>query len=171
MMRGIEGQRELWQWSATPVPFVASFLLAFALLGGVSLWTWKHPPIPDRRTPRDRAVDEIKAIEATPHLETGDVKMYCIRVSNTLREYLTRACDISAHEMTTGELAQTLKQDGTPPQVAAQIIYVLKVCDTVKFANDLSDMDAIKTLTSIAQQIVLIYPVAGQNEHTGEKRG
>ncbi len=161
-LRDIKPQAELWQLSSSPIPFVASIALALTLVGGLGYMAWKNRPVPDRRTPRERALDEIKAIEATPHLISNDAKTYCVRVSESLRDYLAAGCGIPAHDLTTGELAQQLKQKEVPPQVAAQIIHVLRVSDTAKFANDVSDVEAIKTLSGITMQIVMLYPPAPQ---------
>ncbi len=91
-------------------------------------------------------------------LDETDVKLYCVRVSETLREYLTHGCDIPARDLATSELAQVLKQKQVPQNIARHILNVLRVCDKVKLANDVSDPFAIKALASIAQQIVLLYP-------------
>lgn len=169
-LRDIKPQAELWQLSSSPLPFIVSLALAFMLVGGASVWAWKHRPLVDKRTPRERALDELNAIDATNHIANDDVKTYCVRVSNVLREYLARGCAMNAHDLTTGELAQTLKQKEVPANVAAQIIHVLRVSDAVKFANDLSDMETIKTLTSAAQQIVLVYPSAPESKKREVKK-
>ena len=162
-LRDIKPQVELWQLTLSPIPFVASLALAFTVLGSASVWAWKHRPLADKRTPRERALDELKALEAA-QLDLTNVKLYCVRVSDALRKYLARACNINASDLTTGELAQTLKEKNVPTNIAAQIINVLRVCDNVKFANDVSDAMAIKTLTSIAQQIILLYPPAPETK-------
>jgi hypothetical protein len=75
-----------------------------------------------------------------------------------LREYLERGCNIPARDLTTGELAQELKTREAPQEISAQVIRVLRVCDDVKFANDVSDTDAIQTLANAARHIVMSYP-------------
>jgi hypothetical protein len=62
--------------------------------------------------------------------------------------------------LTTGELAQLMKQNHVPAETAAQIIQVLRVCDAVKFANDCSDVEAIRSLSNTTQQIIAAYPPA-----------
>lgn len=156
-LRDIKPQAELWQLSSSPIPFIGSLLLGFTVLGGAGFWVLKHRPQADKRTPRERALDEFKAIDAEKLIET-DVKAYSVRVSDTLRDYLARGCGINAHDRTTGELAQTLKQREVPADISSRIIGVLRRCDAVKFANDTSDMAALKTLTAISQQIVLAFP-------------
>lgn len=162
-LRDIKPQAELWQLSSSPIPFIGSLLLGFTVLGGASFWVLKHRPLADKRTPRERALDEFKAIDAEKLIET-DVKAYSVRVSDSLRDYLTRGCGINAHDLTTGELAQTLKQREVPADVSSRIVGVLRRCDEVKFANDTSDMAALKTLTAISQQIVLAYPPAPESK-------
>ena len=71
-LRDIKPQAELWQFSSSPVPFVASLALAFTMIGGAAVWAWKRRPIADKRTPRERALDELKAIEAANYSATDD---------------------------------------------------------------------------------------------------
>ncbi|MCC7163931.1 MAG: hypothetical protein IT331_15655 [Anaerolineae bacterium] len=158
-LRDIKPQAELWQLSSSPIPFIASLALAVTALGGASVWVWKQRPQTDKRTPRERALDELKAIDAE-NLVRADIKAYSVRVSDSLRSYLTFGCQINAHDLTTGELAQSLKQRGVPADVASQIISVLRACDAVKFANDTSDMAGLEALTAAAKQIVQVYPPA-----------
>jgi len=168
-LRDIKPQAELWQFSSSPIPLIASLAVALTMIGGAGVWAWKRRPVADKRTPRERALDDLKAIEAANYFETDDLKLYCVRVSITLREYLQKGCNLPANDLTTGELAQVMKETGVPANVAGQIIQVLRVCDTVKFANDASDVDAIKTLVKLSQQIVLAYPPAATpTEQKGE---
>jgi hypothetical protein len=163
-LRDIKPQAELWQLSSSPIPFVASLALALSIVGGAAFVAWKHRPIPDKRTPRERALDELKAIDAANYIADGDLKLYSVRVSAALREYLQKGCGIPAHDLTTGELAQLMKEKELPAETAAQIVQVLRVCDAVKFANDSSDVEAIKTLTNVTRQIIISYPPAPASE-------
>lgn len=157
-LRDIKPQAELWQLTSSPIPFIGSVLLASSLLIGAAVVAWKHRPLQDKRTPRERALDELKTIGAAHLLDQMDIKVYCVRVSDVLREYLDRGCAIPAHDLTTGELAQELKTRQVPQDISAQVIRVLRVCDDVKFANDVSDTDAIQSLANAARHIVTQYP-------------
>lgn len=168
-LRDIKPQAELWQLSSSPLPLIGSLALAFTILGGAVVLAWKHRPIPDKRTPRQRALDYLKALELAPLNEPLDVKFVCVRVSEVLREYLDKGCNIPAQDLTTGELAQELKTRAVPSNIASQLIHILRVCDDVKFANDLTDSDAIQSLNSMAQQIVVMYPPAPAPDHKGKK--
>lgn len=167
-LRDIKPQAELWQFSNSPLPFAASLAVAFTLVGGAVTLAWKSRPVTDKRTPRERALDELKSIEAANYAASGDLKLYSVRVSTVLRDYLQKGCKLPANDMTTGELAQTMKQSQVPADVAAHIIQVLRVCDTVKFANDVSDAEAIQSLVAVTRKIVVEYPPAPN--HTAEKR-
>lgn len=162
MLHNIILPPELWNWTASPIPLVASVVFAFVVMGGVSMWTLKPRSVGDHRTPRERALDEIRAIEATHHLALNDPKTHCARISNTLRAYLTYGCNIPAKTTTTAQLAQTLKQKNVPVHFAAQIIHILSVSDAAQSPTARADMDAIKTLSNITEQIILLYPPHSQ---------
>lgn len=159
-LRDIKPQAELWQLSSSPLPLLSSLTLAFTILGGAAVVAWKHRPIPDKRTPRQRALDSMKALELAPSSEPSEVKFICVRVSQVLREYLDQGCAIPAQDLTTGELAQALKTREVPSNVASQLIHILRACDDVKFANDPTDVQAIQALIGMAQQIIPTYPAA-----------
>jgi hypothetical protein len=167
-LRDIKPQAELWQLSSSPIPMVASLALAFTLVGGASWWMLKNRPQSDKRTPRQRALDELKEAE-TEKLATTDAKQYGVRVSTALREYLTTGCNINARDLTTGELAQEMKVNQVPANVATQIIQVLRTCDGMKFANEMPEPEALNSLAAITQQIVLMYPAAAQNSREVKK--
>ena len=156
-LRDIKPQAELWQLSSSPLPLIASLALAFTIVGSAGYVVWKHRPFVDKRTPRERALDELKILDAGKVSES-DAKVFCVRVSDTLRDYLQNGCGINAHDLTTGELAQVLREKQVSPEIASQIIHVLRVTDAAKFANDISDMETIQTLSRITQQVVLVYP-------------
>lgn len=163
-LRDIKPQAELWQLTSSPIPFAASAALAGVILGGAVFTAWKHRPLPDKRTARERALDDLKTIGGARLADQMDVKMYCVGVSDVLREYLDKGCAIPALDMTTGELAQELYTREVPPDISTQVIRVLRVCDDVKFANDVSDTDAIQTLANAARHIVTQYPPAPQTK-------
>lgn len=157
-LRDIKPQAELWQLTSSPLPLIGSVLLASALVVGAGIFAWKKRPQPDKRTPRQRALDYLKALDAVALDERMNVKFLAVRVSDVLRDYLANGCRIPAHDLTTGELAHALATRGVPQDIALQIVRVLRVCDDVKFANDVSDMDAIRTLTLTARNIIANYP-------------
>ncbi|MCG3140259.1 MAG: hypothetical protein HDKAJFGB_01305 [Anaerolineae bacterium] len=157
-LRDIKAQAELWQLTSSPLPFAGSVVLAAGILIGAAALAWKHRPPQDKRTPRERALDELKELDALALDEKMNVKFLSVRVSEILRAYLVDGCGISARDLTTGELAQELKTRGVPPEIAAQMIAALRVCDDVKFANDISDKQAIQNLTPLTRQIVTAYP-------------
>ncbi len=159
-LHDIKPQAELWQLTSSPIPFIGSVLVAAGILAGAAVVAWKHRPLQDKRTPRERALDELKSIGAAQLLDQMDIKVYCVRVADVLREYLDKGCQIPAHDFTTGELAQELKTRDVPQDISAQVIRVLRVCDDVKFANDISETDAIQTLANAARHIVTSYPPA-----------
>lgn len=167
-LRDIKPQAELWQLTSSPIPFIGSVLLASAILVGAAVLAWKHRPQPDKRTPRERALDALKALDGMSLDEKMDVKFLCVRVSDVLREYLVNGCQLPAHDLTTGELAQELGTRAVPPEISTQIVRVLRVCDDVKFANDASDVESIQTLTQTTRVIVTNYPPPAPAPH---KRG
>lgn len=159
-LRDIKPQAELWQLSSSPLPFAGSLTVAMVVVGAVAVTAWKNRPQPDKRTPRERALDDLKEIGAARLTDRIDIKVYCVRVSDVLRGYLAVSCDIPAHDLTTGELAQALRAKQVPAEIETQTVRVLRVCDDVKFANDTSDANAIETLANAARHIVTSYPPA-----------
>ncbi len=167
-LRDIKPQAELWQLSNSPIPMMVSLALALTLVGGASYWVWKNREPQDKRTPRQRALDDLKAIQAE-NLAANDPKEYCVRIATTLREYLTNGCGINARDLTTGELAHELKVQEVPANVSIQIIRVLRLCDGMKFANELPEPEALTSLAAITEQIVLVYPPAPTNTREVKK--
>lgn len=170
-LRDIKPQAELWQLSNSPLPFAGSLAVAFLVVGTLGVMTWKHRPIPDKRTPRERALDDLKEIGVAHLTDQMDVKLYCVRVSDILRDYLAKGCNIPTFDLTTGELAQEMRTLQIPAEIQSQVVRVLRVCDDVKFANDVSNADAIETLANAARQIVATYPpvpVANKSKKSGE---
>lgn len=169
-LRDIKPQAELWQLTGSPIPLAASLVLAAIVLGGAVVWAWKHRPTPDRRTPRQRALDDLSAIEAQNLFEQGEIKAYCMQVAETLRRYLAVGCGINAQDLTTGELAHALKAKQAPAPIAQQIVSVLRECDAVKFADDASNLSTIKSLGAMTRQIVTEYPAAPTPMPASKKR-
>ncbi len=157
-LRDLKPQAELWQLTSSPIPLAGSVLLASSILIGAAVIAWKHRPLQDKRTPRARALDDLQELDALALDEKMNVKFLGVRVSEILRDYLVNGCRIAARDLTTGELAQELKTRGVPPEIAAQMIAALRVCDDVKFANDASDTQALANLTPLTRAIVTNYP-------------
>ena len=66
---------------------------------------------------------------------------------------------IPAQDLTTNELARQLKLSDIPAEWSTQVIEVLRVCDTVKFANDVLELTTIHGLIDTAERLVTQYPV------------
>ncbi|MFQ5430889.1 MAG: hypothetical protein ACE5EN_00110 [Nitrospinota bacterium] len=116
---------------------VAAFLLA--VLAVVIWWLKKRPKqtvkVIEQEiiTPAEAALRRLAELENKNLLGSGQLKNYFTELSDSLREYLEKEFSIDAMEKTTFELESELPKilEGQGPQ----IISILEMCDSVKFAK------------------------------------
>ena len=71
---------------------------------------------------------------------------------------MASAATIQARDLTTSELARQLKMNDFPADWSTQVIEVLRVCDSVKFAGDVLELTTIHGLISTVRMLVKQYP-------------
>ena len=94
------------------------------------------------------AIRRLNALDAKKLWQQGDVKLYYIELTETLRLYLERRYRIKAHEQTTDEIFVALKDKGLTKESSNLLLEILQLADLVKFAKH--------------------EPTAYENEHTME---
>jgi hypothetical protein len=94
------------------------------------------------------AISRLNALNAKNLWQQGDVKLYYIELTETLRLYLERRYHIKAHEQTTDEIFAALKGTDLTKESSSLLLEILQLADLVKFAKH--------------------QPTAYENEHTME---
>ena len=117
-------------------------------------------PAVDKRTPRERARDTLRALAAQNPQTTEELKTACITIAGCLRGYVASTTAIPAYDLTTNELARQLKLNDIPADWITGVIDVLRVCDSVKFARDVLELTTIHGMTHATELLVEQYPPA-----------
>ncbi len=111
-------------------------------------------PAADSRTPYERALERLVAIERARLPEQGDVPRHFELVTDTLRRYLEESGAAPALELTTTELAWAL-----PPVLASRglrdaALAILRDADLVKFARVRPSGEAAARLLRAARSLL-----------------
>jgi hypothetical protein len=142
---------------AVPVALVvAAALLAAVVLVAAVLWRRNRRPQPvvDTRTPNQRAMDELAAIEAMALPAQGRYKEHYTLVSHTIRTYVEQRYGVPALERTTTEIRRDLRQTGMPPAITALLVAFLQESDLIKFSTFTPDMESAQELLEQGRAIV-----------------
>lgn len=134
-----------WSWRIT----LWAILALAAAVGGLVMWVRLtdpklitrrivvHPPVP----PHVTAISEINKIKQSDH---SDTKGYYMNLTAVLRSYINERFGFSAHEMTSAEIIEHLRQSGDEAAIS-ELRQVLQTADLVKFAKhstSAADQDA-----------------------------
>lgn len=149
----ITSQRLIW-------PLIALGVLSVAAWGIYLINRRRNRPVIDQRSPRERALATLKALEAQDSQTPESIKAASITIDACLRDYIVSATSISARDLTTSELARQLKLSNLPAEWSARAIDVLRVCDSVKFACDLLELTTVHGLIDMVSQLVNEYAAA-----------
>jgi len=138
-------------------------LIAAGALGVIGLIVYvinrrRNRPVVDKRTPRERALAALTALETQNPQTPESVKAACVEIAVCLRDYIAATTTISARDLTTSELARQLKLGDIPAEWNIQVIEVLRACDTAKFAGDVLELSMIHGLIDMAELLVAQYP-------------
>ena len=157
-LRDIKPQAELVTEGRPYWPLVTAGLLGAAAVTFYSVQRWRRRKPVDRRTPRQRTLDNLQTLAAQAPQTELQVKVYCASLAGYLRDYLATVTPLAARDLTTREIARQLQGGEFPPEWRSQVVEVLQVCDNVKFANHTLELPAIQALNSAARQLVEQYP-------------
>jgi len=126
---------------------IAAFVLAgLLLLAGVyGLWKWRRgretqadAPLADPRTPAQKALDALHALEQAKLWQKGEIKNYYSQLVDILRLYLEQQWGIKAMESTADELVQKLEAlaaPGVSEELQKNLADMLHTSALVKFAK------------------------------------
>jgi hypothetical protein len=111
--------------------------------------------------PFERAIEELKALEAVSPTEHEEYKNYYSRLTDVVRRYLEEEAKISALESTTDELLlklEALKQSRKlelEKQTIKNLKSVLQTADLVKFARSMPEFGTTAKDRALVQGVVI----------------
>ena len=159
-LRDLKPQADLITFQRTYAPVIAVAALTLIVLVVYAIRRWRNRPAVDKRTPRERALDTLKRVMAQNLRTFEELKTACVTIAGCLREYIATTTPIPARDLTTSELARQLKQNDAPAEWSTQVVEILRVCDSVKFARDVLELTTIHGLIDTANRLVNEYPAA-----------
>ncbi len=157
-LHDIKPQADLITSQHTFAPIMVVLALGLLMLIVYGVKRWRNRPVVDKRTPRERALDTLTASGAQDPQTPEDFKAMCVDIARCLRGYIASVTTIPAHDLTTNELARQLKINDVPADWSAQVIELLRMCDSVKFAGDILDVAMVHGLVDMVEILVQQYP-------------
>jgi hypothetical protein len=109
-----------------------------------------EPEIP----PHIIALEELNRIGKEKIFLKGKIKEYHTQITDALREYIERAFNVQAHELTSRQILQNLKYSGIEPKDIQALKAILFKADMVKFAKEIPD--DIENEKSLKQAILFV---------------
>jgi len=108
----------------------------------------------DRRTPYQRALDDLKELAEARFLETGRAKMYYTRISDILKIYLIKQFHVGSTDLTTREYLRCAEKEEILTPLTDDIQTVLKESDLVKFAKWSPTTEVSRKILSSTRRVV-----------------
>ena len=106
------------------------------------------------KLPHETALEELEAAKVDL-ARSGDIKKYFIGVSDTIRNYIERAFELNAPEMTTEEFLNNLKDSKELSIDNKRLLReFLSSCDLVKFAKYLPGTEEIEAVYISAKNFI-----------------
>lgn len=131
----------LWDWLKDHWVIVLIVIAVILLIIGIIYYLKNKPkPVEKIEAGPVYAVDQI-AINKLNELngkklwQQGEVKLYYIKLTEVLRDYLEKRYSIQAHEQTTDEIFAGLKSKGLTKESSDNLLQILTLADLVKFAK------------------------------------
>jgi len=130
---------------------VISGILIIATLVWVYMKFLKRKPI---KLPHETAMEELESHKGV-YARAGDVKLYYIGISDSIRRYIERVFRMRAPEMTTEEFLMSLGSSGSlSAEEKARLREFLGSCDLVKFAKYAPDKDETDAVFNTAHKFI-----------------
>jgi len=113
------------------------------------------PVVEDRRTPEERALEALAALEAAePLRQAGRHNEFYTLLSAVLRRYLEEKYAFPAEELTTPEILREMERLRFHPEFSGEVARFFRECDQVKFANVTPPGEAVGTALQRARELV-----------------
>ncbi len=135
---------------------------AVTLLAVVAvLWAWRRhrkggAPVAPRIPAHELAYRELERVIAENLIDSGQVKMFYVRVSDVLRHYIENRFGLHAPERTTEEFLSELQMSDTlTPEHNRLLTAFLNHCDLVKFAELQPDTGQIQKTFDACRQFIM----------------
>lgn len=81
------------------------------------------------------ALQKLEEIKAEKLWQSGDIKLFYTRLTDVIREYLEKAYNINAMELTTEEIVALVKKNKDLEEIRLVLKEMLEISDLVKFAK------------------------------------
>ena len=111
-------------------------------------------PIEDNRLPHEIAIAELDVIKEEKVWKNGFTKQYYTSITDTLREYFIKRFNISAMEMTSSEIVDSLKYNSDAAPIMDKMKQIFTTSDMVKFAKQEPSQEENEMSILHAYQIV-----------------
>lgn len=121
--------------------WVYALIVAVILIGLFVYFKWLRngeiPLLPKKKRlpPYEEAIERLGKLKEKHLWQSGQEKAYYTELTDILRVYIKRRLNVSAEEMTTGQILQALKGNEITATVNDQLASILELADFVKFAN------------------------------------
>ncbi len=96
-------------------------------------------PVEPERPAHELALERLTKISEEKVYKRGKIKEYHTAITDALRDYLERAYQIAAHELTTSQIIGALKYSGISEMDMVKLRTILFRADMVKFAKETPD--------------------------------
>ena len=96
---------------------------------------WETAAAEKQEPPYERAMAALQALRDSKLWQQGQEKSYYTRLVDILREYIDSRFGIRAMEMTSAQIIEALRQNGTLREVNRYLSEILSMADFVKFAK------------------------------------
>jgi hypothetical protein len=132
-------------------------------------------PLLDLRTPYERALERLAAVERSRLPERGELARHYELVTDALRRYLEESGAVPALELTTAELAYALPPGFAERGLRERCVRLLEEADLVKFARLVPSGEAAARLLRGARDLLdgweaaaaVVLPTGAQGDGTG----
>ena len=163
--KGLVAYRNIW-------PYVRAALAVLAV--SFLLWWWQRrrkrlaamaagllPGVPVR-PPEEIAREALAELSSSGLAESGEVKLFYIRLSDILRRYIEGKFGISALDRTTAELMPEVRRHHSLRELFPEIRAFFEDCDLAKFAKYVPSAEDITADLARARRVVdVTAPLAG----------
>ena len=133
---------------------LAGLLTVFLIVKVFIRWLKRNKDLESLKPPHERVKIELKRLNDQGLLAEKKVKEHYAGLSDILKNYMDRAMKLQAHEHTTVELLELLKEKNFEKEVIGKIRTVLEETDLVKFAKVVPPRDLADRLESDLLEIV-----------------